>query len=367
LIFSSVSLVPGFDCVKMERAHRLLTVGTWLEAKNDYFWLKHWYHIAAAKVSLETKIAAYYELQHRGVANINNVTTKELYEMLRADRTFVAELGLDKHMVDCCRLCLIWIDDDVAALALCDQKSSAGNWWVRDDVRRVLMASNAPRCIRFVLQDKACRETAMLSRMPSLVQRLAEELVQPTDRLDRVSLIAHGQSVKLISMCVPDEELVALWLHYLKTYNLIRRGCPSVPLARKLHALATPDQSAQIKTKVLGMIRYSGPYDLGHDDDGFELVWLLGLVGPFDPAVQKWILKNDTDLFPAFTFAMIVAICDGYLRVLQHWISRRQRRFFAVVTRLPMDLQTLVALRLWGRTSTVIRSDEFDRALLAII
>jgi hypothetical protein len=345
----------------MERVHQLLAAGV-LDDEDFFFWMQHWHHIASAKVPRETKIAAYQTLKDRGIANINTTYyTRQLYNMVRADRAFVAALDLDKHMLLRYRECITWIEDDVAALARYDPTIERAAH-LRYSPSHTLMWTNAPRCIRFLLQDKGFREWVMREAMSPLTQQLAEELVQPTDQLDRVSLLVQGQSVKLIGMCVPDEELVHAWLVDLGGPRLVYCDYSSVPFLRKLHALATLDQRAEIKTKALWTIS-----DGGSSYGCFELAWLCGLLGPAYPKVQECFLENNVPLFPAFTFAIIVAMCDGYLESKQQEITESQRRFFDVVMQLPMDLQALVSLRLWGRTSAVIRSETFDRAFLTII
>jgi hypothetical protein len=353
----------------MERVHELVAAGT-LEAEDNAFWIDYWQNIASAKVSLEAKVAAYHALKLRGVAEINGLHTMEIYKMLRADRTFVAELELDRDTAYRYRLCLIWLDDDVATLARIDkdgiktdrETEHAYGLRLNGCLRRVLMQINAPRCMRFLIQDKIFRETVMQERMTPLVQRLAEELVQPMDQLGREWLLFQGQSVKLIGMCVKDKELVATWLQVSKKYIPICWGRMSISLARKLHTLATPDQCEAIKTTVLDAI------DNAQSGDGlFELAWLFGLMKTWlSPVVRMRLLRSNVSSFPAFTFAMIVAMCDGYLKVTRE-ITPTQKRFFDLVIRLPMDLQALVSLRLWGHTSAVIPSEKFDRAFLSIV
>ena len=345
-----------------------------LDAENDDFWRMNWPCIAWAKVPLETKVAAYHMLRLHGLVNINDLEVEWLYEMVRADRAFVAALDLDTDTMHCYRLCTMWLDDNVAALANYAQEmpgyklfswpSHAKYDATKVILRLTLMELNAPRCIRFLLQDALLREATMRDRMSPLAQRIAEELVQSTDRLDSDKLIYYGQSVKLVGMCVKDEELVAAWIELLHPYPLKYRGEMSVPFVRKLHALATPEQHETIKSK----LKSSGQY-LGGDskDHCFELAWLFGLVGPVYPVVQEHFRRNNVSLFPALTFAIIVAMCDGYLEVSQTLgITASQKRFFTLVTRLPMDLQALVSLRLWGRTAIVIQGEQFDRAFLAI-
>jgi hypothetical protein len=350
----------------MGRIYQLLEAGNF-NAEDDDFWGHHWPHIASAKVSLETKVAAYHTLSQRGVVAINTVGAAVLYEMIVADRAFVARLDLDTCQRHCYHVFIAWIDDDVAALI--DYYPTIANDpamythsrydFLWPDLRYVMMKVNAPRCIRFMLQDKAFREMVLLTRMSPLVLQLAEELVQPTDRLDSRPLVVFGQSVKLIGMCVPDEELVAVWLKGLRIDSFPSRKYMSVALARKLHALATPEQNRVIEDVTLHAI-YAGI----SNDVCFELVHLFGLLYP---SVQTCFRKNKASWFPMFTFAMIVAVCDGYLKATHSGISEQQRRFFALVTRLPMDLQALISLRLWGRTSTVIRGDTFNRAFVTII
>jgi hypothetical protein len=357
----------------MERVHQLLTERPSV-GENAAFWAKYWYHIASAKVPLETKIDAYWGLRHRGVANINDLRVMLLYGVVLADRQFVARLDLDEGRRDCYRLIIMWINDDVVALTSYFQKmAKKGFLWnanepyysLRRDLQRVAMKINAPRCMRFLLQRQGFREGVMREIMSPLAQRLAEEFVQPTDNFDSWLLIMYGQSVKLIGMCVKDEELVAAWLPKTFTFT----GCPpsdrgfmSVMLARKLHALATPDQRKEIRTKVMHTI-----LDTAADDGYFELAWLLGLWKPSYRVIHERCRKNNVSLFPELTFAMIVAMCDGYLEVKQKVIMATQARFFMLLVRLPMDLQALVSLRLWGHVSTVIQRDKFDRALLAVI
>jgi hypothetical protein len=345
----------------MERVHQLIAADN-LNAEKDYFWIRNWPYITWAKVPLEKKVAAYNALRVRGLADINNVYFENLCEMIRADRAFVGELKLNTVAMHCYRLCTIWINDNVAELTAYYQKIAEDKTDHPSKIafRRVVTRINPPCCLRFLLQDKRFRETVLRERMSPPVQQLAEELVQPTDHLHSESLLLYGQSVKLIGMCVSDEELVAAWLKLRERYPLKYRGNISVSFARKLHALATPDQCAQIKTGVLLAISSDGT-----EDSRFELAWLFGLLGPSFPAVQASFLRHNMSLFPAFTFAMIVALCDGYLE-LARGITTPQRRFFTVLERLPMDLQALVSLRLWGRTSTVTQSDQFNRALLAI-
>jgi hypothetical protein len=143
--------------------------------------------------------------------------------------------------------------------------------------------------------------------------------------------------------------------------------------ARKLYNLARPDQIAKVKSEVVATI------SAGESSDGcFELARLFGLLGPSYPKIRQCFRRNNVSLFPALTYAMIVAMCDGYLElprapkrffifVTRSGISESQRRFFTFIARLPMDLQALVSLRLWNHTTTVISSEKFNRALLAVM
>jgi hypothetical protein len=317
-----------------------------------------WLLAATNKMSLQEKVATYQALKHRGHANINHLLPMELYEMMLVDRVFVAALDMNDITSYRYRLFIMWIDDDVAALTRWYQNGDVS----KDSIICLLMKFDAPRCMRFLLQNEAFREWVMRTRMSPLVQQLAEELVQPTDQLCKEWLLIYGQSVKLIGMCVKDEELVVAWFSMFTKSLRIARSFPSVMLARKLHALATPDQREAIRIEVSHTIPCT---EL--DEGCFEMAWLFGLLGPFNPPLQNHFLKYHVSLFPAFTFAMIVALCDEYLELLQPKITAPQRRFFALVMRLPMDLQALVALRMWGSASTVIQIEKFDKAFLTII
>jgi len=347
----------------MERVHQLMAEGN-LAAEKDTFWIHHWPYLASAKVSLERKIAAYHMLHQRHIANINDLDPPKFDEMVRADRVFVVQLGLDARMGEAYRVLVACIDDDVAALAKYSWNEFDIHYSLKEILEHVIVKINAPRCIRFVLQNKRTREWAMIRRMSPLALRIAEELVEPTDRLDSWWLLVHGQSVKLIGMCVKDEELVIEWLGVLASFPLISSGGISVMFARKVHVLATPEQRATNTTDVCD--RVCG----GESSDGcFELAWLCGLLGPSYPKVQERFRKNNVSLFPALIFAMIVAMCDGYLtEARMPWaMTPSQKRFFDCVARLPMDLQALVSLRLWGHASTVIPGERFNRAFLAVI
>jgi hypothetical protein len=358
----------------MERVHQQLAAGT----INDWDvlpWNIYWQHIASAKVPLEKKIATYQALRSRGLADLNDLHIMELYEMVRADRAFVAALDLDKRMGHCCQMFIMWIDDDAAALTTYYQKRDEDNIHPRikleltmeryvsmvRGLHSVMMTMNAPRCMRGLCQNQSFRESLMRKQMSPVGQRIVEELVQPADQLDRNALLVNGQSVKLIGMCVKDEELVESWLDSLGGYPRISLGHISVMFARKLHALATPEQGAIIASDIRRYISVGGS-----NDGCFELAWLFGLLGPFDSTVQQHFRKSNVSLFPALTFAMIVAMCDGYLEMTSAEITP-QKRFFDFAARLPMDLQALVSLRLWDRASTVIQGDKFNRALLAIL
>jgi hypothetical protein len=354
----------------MERVHHLLAQGD-LDAEDDVFWAQHWYHIASAKVPLETKIAAYRALKLRNAANSNDIWVMNLCDMVLADRAFVGVLDLNIYNQHCYRVISMWLDDDVAALASYYPSTTADKLILRTNtkvtqdpenfLRYALMKVNAPRCIRFLLQDKAFREWVLPVRMSPLVQRIAEELVQPTDCIDKDSLLEYGQSVKLIGMFVRDEELVATWLTRLTKYQLLARSGVSLMLVRKLYVLATPEQRARLEYETVQAISAGVS-----NDSCFEFAWLFGLLGPWQPKIQEKFRKGNVGLFPAFTFAMIVAMCDGYLK-LERGIPKPQARFFNLVVRLPMDLQALVSLRLWGHATTVIQGEKFDRAFLTIL
>jgi hypothetical protein len=348
----------------MERVHQLIAAGDLNTADDHDFWIDHWHHIASAKVPLATKVAAYHTLKHRDVTHVDDLSGTKLYEMALADRAFVAELNLNAGMRHRYRLCVICIDDDVAALARYFQEMTDAMRYDSLYQARllILLEIKAPRCIRFLLQDQAIRISLTQWRMSPLAQRLTEELVQPSDHLCQWALVLFGQSVKLVGMCTKDEELVALWLKPFPIYPYIWCQWITVMFARKLHALATPEQSAKIKTKVLRTI-----IEEETNDGYFELAWLFGLLGPRYPKIQRRFRWYNVSLFPALIFAMIVALCDGYLEVTSPEITATQKRFFALVKRLPMDLQALISLRLYGQAVTVIRSDKFNRALLAII
>jgi hypothetical protein len=350
----------------MERAHRLLAEDN-LDAPNVAFWSEHWPYIASAKVPLEKKVAAYRTLKLRDIADIRQVSSLQLYDMIRADRAFVAAVDLNISTSFTYHLYRMWIDDDVAAFAKYTQERTGGaptearSILLQNSFDYVLSISNPPRCMRFLFEDKGTRELAMRHRMSPLMRQLVEELVQPTDQFNRWLLLRYGQSVKLIGMCVKDEELVEAWLNAHGVSVTGHRITLSVMLARKLHALATSEQRTKLEIEVLSEIMIS------ESSDGvFELVWLFGLLGPSHPLIQECFLKNQVSAFPALTFAMIVAMCDGYLETARE-ITESQRRFFTFVARLPMDLQALVSLRLWKHTSTVIQGEKFDRAFLTII
>jgi hypothetical protein len=352
----------------MELVHQLITHGI-TRAEYDHIWCRHWHHIASAKVDLETKIATYQLLKVRGVVDINGSSIMGIYAMVIADRAFVSKLEMNDYTSYLYRVCVILFDDDVTELAKLDLKGEGTDptTGFHHSLKYIipccaLTKNDAPRCTRFLLQDEDFRRRVMWEHMSPLVQRLAEELVQPTDQVDKWQLLIHSQSVKLIGMCVKDEELVAEWLPRFRIYAAGCHVWPSVMLARKLHALATPAQRVGIATELFRRIPFTDS-----DEGCFEMTWLFGLVNPFIPPVQNHFLKHNVSLFPAFTFAMIVAKCDGYLEFARSGITWSQRRFFTLVGRLPRDLQALVALQLWERTSTVIRSDEFDRAFLAVI
>jgi hypothetical protein len=359
----------------MERVHQLVATDN-VDAKDADFWIDNWQHIASAKVTLETKVAVYKALRHRGVADISDIYVKDFYEMVRADRAFVAALDLSLALVHCYRLLIMWLDDDDAALTayyrtIAENRPSPqsqldlteNGYSMRNERLQILLQINPPRCMRFLLQDEAVRVAMTREQLSPLAQRLLEELALPTDRLNRKRLLLYGHSVKLIGMCVKDDELVAAWLavRYPDIPPFSRRTL-SATLARKLYALATPDQKETLKGNVSWELYYSRP-----SEGCFELAWLFGLLGPDDPKVQECFREYNVSLFPALTFAMIVAMCDGYLEAMRSRMSEAQRRFFTLAARLPMDLQAVVALRLYGRAATVIQGETFDRAFLAVV
>jgi hypothetical protein len=349
----------------MERVHQLVVAGT-LSDEDNWFWGQCWPFIASAKVPLEKKIATYHALERRGIADFNAIRILDLYDMLRADRIFVAnfERDLNKGTATRYRLCIAWVEDDVAAFSkwYLDSDEYGSLDMQKYDIRHLTMKTNAARCIRFLLQEKVVREWVVQDPMTPLTQRLVEELIQPTDHLEKRSLLWCGQSMKLIGMCVSDDELVAEWLPLFTKADFENRGRLSVPFARKLYALATPEQRVVIRDEVAAMMTFSKP-----DEGCLELAWIFWLLAPFDTLIQQRLMRYDVSLFPAFTFAMIVGMCDGYLEVTSPEISESRRRFFTLMARLPMDLQALVSLRLYERTSTVIRREAFDRAFLATV
>jgi hypothetical protein len=152
----------------MERVHQLI-VEDRLDAEDYNFWRFRWHFIASAKVTLETKIAAYYSLNRRGTADLYTLNDDFLYKMIRADRAFVVELNSreGKGMMNHCCRCIIVIDDDAAAFARFLQELSEGrsaaekSHIFRHCLHSLLMKNNAPRCLRILFQDKAFREAAM--------------------------------------------------------------------------------------------------------------------------------------------------------------------------------------------------------------
>jgi hypothetical protein len=349
----------------MERVHRLIAEGNF-DAEKVSFWRDNWTHIASAKVPLETKFAAYHTLGFRDAAHVNNLSSTELYEMVLADRQFVAKLDLDDGMRSRYQLFIICLEDDITALARDYPETTNDRYDFLKYARYLIVTEiNAPRCIRFLLQDRDFRGWMTKWRLSPRAQRFIEELVQPTDDLCRKTLVWFGQSVKLVGMCVKDGELVAMWLKTFPTPPRVWSVTITVMFARKLHALATPEQRAPIKTRVLDAITAKEP-----SDGYFELAWLCGLLCPSEPIyprIRKRFLKSNVDLFPAFTFATVVAMCDGYLEVRSPGRTPSQERFFDLVVRLPMELQELVALKLWGQTATIIPSEKCNRAFLVII
>jgi hypothetical protein len=64
----------------------------------------------------------------------------------------------------------------------------------------------------------------------------------------------------------------------------------------------------------------------------------------------------DLDRFPALLYALEIAISDGYL-VLRK-AAKGARRFFNIAIRLPMDLQQVLANRVYGAAHGTIAWSE---------
>jgi hypothetical protein len=315
-----------------------------LTAENGRFWWKNWPFIAAANVPLELKVATYYTLKERNDdVNINHVDFLQMYELVRCDRAFVAELDMNNKALKMYRACAAWQADDVVAL----------NHLLDNEGYRVecLLLFDAPHCMRLLMGTAPFRKRVMRNRMSPMLQKIVEELVLPGEVPPIV--VKYGQSVKLAGMCAADAQLVGMWLKeisYIAGVN--KEGTLSVSFARKVYALATPAQRLDIR----GILWKA--MNLATIDEGwFELARLDGLIG--NPTVAKHALTDYKSLFPAMVYAMIVGTCDGFFNVRD---TSAIKRFFVIAGRLPMDLQALVSLRGQKNPASVITATDFDVA-----
>lgn len=79
---------------------------------------------------------------------------------------------------------------------------------------------------------------------------------------------------------------------------------------------------------------------------------------------RELIRKHNVFRHPAALFARLVYFTDGYLTL--HYTTGAAARFFALAARLPMELQMLLANRVYGCPETVIRLSESEAAFKAL-
>jgi len=68
----------------------------------------------------------------------------------------------------------------------------------------------------------------------------------------------------------------------------------------------------------------------------------------------------------AYLYTFIVLLSDNYFKVRREAASRPAGRFLTIATRLPMELQAVLALRTYGSTRGVIPGQRFEWGLKRI-
>lgn len=78
-----------------------------------------------------------------------------------------------------------------------------------------------------------------------------------------------------------------------------------------------------------------------------------------DPGACRQCIRGS---FIARLFALVVFLCDGFLRLPEDHHSLKSGRFFSTCSRLPLDLQMLVCHRVFGSAKEVVLSGDSELA-----
>jgi hypothetical protein len=170
-------------------------------------------------------------------------------------------------------------------------------------------------------------------------------------------VLPRSRSPKLARMIVDCDELFVFeWCMRVRAVGCGRFTTMTREFAAALVSLAGPHDRLNINQ----LLDDKEQIECGE----WYLVHAMGRLR--DVRWRGAVMCGYKDLFAALLYAMIVALCDGYL-VLGCRVTPKMCRFAMIVRRLPMDLQQVVAWRVYGKSSMFVRASDFDDAWAIIV
>jgi len=114
------------------------------------------------------------------------------------------------------------------------------------------------------------------------------------------------------------------------------------------------------------MVVEESDFNLGIDKNRNEVYDLFEAyqLNPISTRMQLWSQLGYTERFSAGLFALIIYVCDDYLRVRAG--SNQVERFMLVCRRLPIELQMLLSNLAFGRTDSLVRSKHSKTAFCSL-
>ena len=103
------------------------------------------------------------------------------------------------------------------------------------------------------------------------------------------------------------------------------------------------------------------------DTDLYDQTWLdppcVSLINDYetDPVSTRDRLQRELG-FIAYTFALVVFLCDGLLRITETTVQSPASRFFKICSRLPLEMQRVLCNRAYGSPEDDILSEDSELA-----
>jgi hypothetical protein len=182
----------------------------------------------------------------------------------------------------------------------------------------------------------------------ALQRQLLEANIDQTDRSNQMNYLVRGDSIKIAELFYGDK-LVTSWLNTYRV-KLIHHETREV-FAQSIVERALPEQRL-----VLGSVLSN--HTIVQDYE-FAMARELGIC--YRPQIAIPMMRFYKTLFPALLFALMVGLCDGF------FVTHEVSRFFAIGRRLPMELQMLLCLRVYGRLGDNISVKDFNDAWTAVM